>query len=96
MWFSYRGLNDYRTDPRTSYRIGYAESSDGLHWERQSDPAGLERSAEGWDSVMLAYTNVVRLPGRLYCLYNGNGFGMSGLGYAVGWDDESEVRGVVA
>ena len=22
MWFSYRGLVDYRTDPRTSYRIG--------------------------------------------------------------------------
>ncbi len=96
MWFSYRGLTDYRTDPRTSYRIGYAESCDGLHWERQPDPAGLERSAEGWDSVMLAYTNVVRLPGRLYCFYNGNGFGMSGLGYAVGWDDDSEVGRVVA
>ena len=61
MWFSYRGLVDYRTDPRTSYRIGYAESRDGLHWDRKPDPAGLERSAEGWDSVMMAYTHILRV-----------------------------------
>jgi hypothetical protein len=30
MWFSYPGLVDYRTGPRTSYRVGNAESSDGL------------------------------------------------------------------
>jgi hypothetical protein len=47
MWISYRGLEDYRTDPRTSYRVGYAESSDGLQWERKPDPAGLDRSADG-------------------------------------------------
>jgi hypothetical protein len=83
MWFSYRGLVDYRTDPQTSYRVGHSESSDGLHWERKPDPAGLERSAHGWDSVMLCYTNVLRINGRLHCFYNGNGFGRSGLGYAV-------------
>jgi hypothetical protein len=96
MWFSYRGLSDYRTDPRTGYRIGYAESSDGLTWERRPDPAGLERSADGWDSVMVAYTNVVRLPSRVYCFYNGNGFGQSGLGYAVGLDEKAEARRAVA
>ena len=64
MWFSYRGLVDYRTDPRTSYGIGYAESRDGLHWDRKPDPAGLERSAEGWDSVMMAYTHILRTQTR--------------------------------
>jgi hypothetical protein len=83
MWFSYRGLVDYRTNPETSYRIGYAESRDGLRWERQPDPAGLERSVDGWDSVMVAYTHILPIGNQLYCFYNGNGFGRSGLGYAV-------------
>jgi hypothetical protein len=86
MWFSYRGLVDYRTDPGTSYRIGYAESPDGLEWERKAAPEGLVRSSDGWDSVMVAYTQVVRVAGRLLCFYNGNGFGKSGIGYAIGVD----------
>jgi hypothetical protein len=32
---------------------------------------------------MVAYTNVVHVAGRLLCFYNGNGFGKSGVGYAV-------------
>ncbi len=96
MWFSYRGLRDYRTDPRTSYRVGYAESADGLLWERKPDPVGLERSAGGWDSVMTAYTNVLASSGRLLCFHNGNGFGESGVGYAVGEVDESGAGRAVA
>lgn len=83
MWFSYRGLVDYRTDPRASYRVGYAESRDGLSWERQPDPSGLERSEDDWDSVMVAYTQILSIRGQWYCFYNGNGFGQSGFGYAV-------------
>jgi hypothetical protein len=87
MWFSYRGVRDYRTDPAMSYRIGYAESADGIAWERLTDPVGLDRSADGWDSAMVAYTDVVRVAGRLLCFYNGNGFGSSGVGYAVAAHD---------
>jgi hypothetical protein len=87
MWFSYRGLVDYRTDSRSSYRVGYAESRDGLQWERMSDPVGLARSTDGWDSVMLAYAQVLPIRGQLHCFYNGNGFGRSGFGYAVSVDD---------
>jgi len=83
MWFSYRGLVDYRADRRTSYRLGYAESSDGLRWDRKPDPAGLERSATDWDSVMLCYASVISIRERMHCFYNGNGFGLSGFGYAV-------------
>ena len=83
MWFSYRGLVDYRTDPRASYRVGYAESRDGLSWERQPDPSGLERSENDWDSVMVAYAQIMSIQGQWYCFYNGNGFGQSGFGYAV-------------
>ena len=95
MWFSYRGLVDYRTDPRTSYRVGYAESSDGLQWERKPDPAGLDRSADGWDSVMLTYTSLLRVSGKMLCFYNGNGFGRAGFGYAVAEDSGgSQARAV--
>jgi hypothetical protein len=96
MWFSYRRLVDFRTNPSTSYRVGYAESSDGLHWERKPDPVGLERSVEGWDSVMLCYTHVLPICGRLHCFYNGDGFGQSGLGYAVESEGSDVSRRAIA
>jgi hypothetical protein len=89
MWYCYRGSLDYRTDPRTAYRIGYAESEDGVRWERKDDEVGIDRSDSGWDSVMLAYPYVYEHRGRKYMLYNGNGFGETGIGYAV-LEEETE------
>ena len=83
MWFSYRSLDGYRTNRDASYRIGYAESFDGIHWQRSDNPVGLERSVDGWDSIMVAYANVIQVHGRQFCFYNGNGFGLSGIGYAI-------------
>ena len=83
MWYCYRGSLDYRTDPRTAYRIGYAESGDGVRWDRKDDEVGIDRSDSGWDSVMQAYPYVYEHRGQKYMLYNGNGFGQSGIGYAV-------------
>jgi hypothetical protein len=83
MWYCYRGSVGYRTDPSQSYRIGYAESRDAVRWARLDEEVGIERSAEGWDSQMMAYPFVYEHKGRKYMLYNGNGFGESGLGYAV-------------
>jgi hypothetical protein len=75
MWFSSRG---------SRYRIGYAESNDGLSWTRDDAAGGLAPSAAGWDSEMTAYPCVWRRGGRLHMLYNGNGYGASGIGLAVG------------
>ena len=50
MWYSYRGIRDYRTNPDHTYRIGYAESTDGVNWERMDEHAGIDISEEGWDS----------------------------------------------
>ncbi len=83
MWYSYRGARDYRTDLRESYRIGYAESPDGLTWVRRDEDAGIDVSSEGWDSEMIAYGFVVRNGAGLLMVYNGNGFGRSGFGYAT-------------
>ncbi len=74
MWFAARG---------ESYRLGYAESADGIAWRRDDTRAGLEPSEDGWDSEMLCYPFVRRHGGYSYMLYNGNGYGRTGIGYAV-------------
>ncbi len=74
MWFAARGA---------AYRLAYAESADGIAWQRKDSEAGLDVSSSGWDGDMLAYPVVFdRLAGR-YLLYNGNGFGRTGIGAAV-------------
>ncbi len=85
MWFSYRTSKDYRGGDG-SYRMGYATSKDGKNWERDDKRAGIDVSAEGWDSEMIAYPFILDTPAGKYMFYNGNGFGTSGFGYAV-WED---------
>jgi len=88
MWYSYRYGGQYRTNPKTAYRIGYAESTNGETWIRKDDAKGfvLSREGEGWESVMQCYPRVYEWKGRLHMLYNGNGFGKTGIGHAV-WED---------
>jgi hypothetical protein len=83
MWYSYRKARDYRHNRKHSYRVGYAESHDGINWSRRDAQAGIDVSETGWDSEMVAYPFVFRYGDRQYLFYNGNGFGRSGFGYAV-------------
>ena len=83
MWYSYRGYENFRTDKRHSYRIGYAESDDGIGWIRKDHQVGIDISETGWDSEMVAYPYVFEHKGNKIMLYNGNGFGKSGFGYAI-------------
>lgn len=83
MWYCYRGKN-YRKDNNDSYRIGYACSeSPEYGWVRKDDEVGIDVSESGWDSEMICYPNVTKYNNVLYMLYNGNGFGRSGFGYAT-------------
>jgi hypothetical protein len=86
MWYSYRGKYTYRTNKAESYRIGYAESVDGITWQRKDHEAGLSVSETGWDSDMVEYPNVVKFDNKKIMFYNGNGFGASGFGYAI-WQE---------
>lgn len=88
MWYCYRDICDYRTDRQQGYRMGYAESANGIEWTRMDSCANLEPSAEGWDSEMIAYPYLFKFRNRLHVLYNGNGFGKSGFGLAVAEDEE--------
>lgn len=83
MWYAYRMALGYRTAANAAYRIGYAESNDGILWQRKDDEVKLEGSAEGWDSMMQCYPNVIDFKGKRYLFYNGNGFGQTGFGYVV-------------
>jgi hypothetical protein len=83
MWYCYRAMTSYRHDPDAGYRLGYAESSDGVSWHRHDDLAGLSVTHGAWDSGMVAYPNVLVHEGRYYLFYNGTGFGTTGFGYAV-------------
>lgn len=74
-WYSYARGN--------GYRVGYAESTDGLQWIRKDGQLTFRSSGQGWDDKMQAYPYVVEHRGRLYMFYNGNGFGRDGIGLAV-------------
>jgi len=76
MWYSYRG-------GKATYRIGFAESNDGIHWTRKDDEIGIDISSGGWDSEMIEYPFVFTHKDITYMLYNGNGYGRSGFGYAI-------------
>jgi hypothetical protein len=76
MWYSMRTHS-------LGYRIGYAESADGLSWTRRDDAEGLELSEQGWDSEMICYAAEVRTEYGTYLFHNGNDYGRSGVGYAV-------------
>lgn len=83
MWYCFRSNSGYRENSTNSYRIGYAESFDGLKWKRKDNCCGMVVSEQGWDSFMQAYPHVLEVQGRLNLFYNGNGFGHSGIGYAT-------------
>ncbi|MDR1505336.1 MAG: hypothetical protein LBT43_23060 [Prevotella sp.] len=85
MWYTYRDAADYRTNKAHSYRIGYAESSDGKTFFRMDDKAGVDISPleTDWDGIMQTYPCVVKHNGLYWMFYNGNGFGKSGFGYAL-------------
>ena len=82
MWFAVRGVR---------YRIGYAESTDGLTWTRADDIGGLLPSGDAWDSDMVEYPCIIDDHGRRYMLYNGNDYGRTGVGLAV-WQPAEDGR----
>ncbi len=76
MWYSIRSRG-------APYRLGYAESGDGIEWERMDSKVGLTTSESGWDSEMVCYPCVVDVDGHRYMFYNGNQHGSTGFGMAV-------------
>lgn len=82
MWYSFRG---------EAYRIGYAESPDGITWTRLDGLAGIDVSGAGWDSEMVTYPVVFEHERCQYLLYNGNDYGRTGMGLAMRASSEGTV-----
>lgn len=64
------------------YRLGYAESENGIKFTRMDEKIGIDVSAEGWDSDMICYAKTFNYKNKTYLFYCGNHYGMSGFGYA--------------
>lgn len=83
MWFCYRASADYRGG-NGSYRIGFAQSSDGIKFERDDSFSGIEVGDKGdWDSEMMSYPAICEIDGKYVMFYNGNSFGQTGIGVAI-------------
>jgi hypothetical protein len=80
MWYSAKGL-DEQSKPG-DYRICYAESADGMQWERCPLNPVLRPSDSGWDGKMVEYPEVVRDAEGDHMWFCGDGYGS--LGYARG------------
>ena len=74
MWYAYKG--EY-------YRIGYAESNDGVVWARKDELAGIDVSESGYDSEMIEYPIVIIHNGEKCMFYNGNNYGFNGTLLAI-------------
>lgn len=77
MWYSYRASKNYQY-----YKIGYAESFNGFDWLRKDNLQTLQSSPIGWDSEMVCYPFIFEIGNTKYMLYNGNGYGKTGIGLA--------------
>lgn len=69
--------------PSASLRPGRAISPNGKDWRRVDDTVGISLSNEGWDSLMLGYTTLLKVREKTYMFYTGNDMGKGGFGYAV-------------
>ena len=74
MWFSKKGKN---------YRTGFAYSKDGINWKRNDSLVDLNIGKTSFDNKMICYPYIFSFKKKIYCIYNGNNYGYSGIGMAV-------------
>ncbi len=77
VWHSYRGEH---------YRMGYAESLGGEIWHRKDNelqwhPKSVDLG--NFDNVMQEYAFIFDVGQQRCMLFNGNGFGKSGIGVTI-------------
>jgi len=66
------------------YKIGYAESKNGINWIRKDNKANIACGIKNsWDGEMIAYPYVIKYKKKKFMFYNGNMYGREGVGLAV-------------
>lgn len=63
------------------YCSGYAESTDCEKWKRK-DSLAIKESFAGFDSENIQFLSVFEINNKQYALYNGNDYGIDGIGLA--------------
>ena len=79
----YRMFYSVRRKSFRAYRLGYAESQDGVNWQRMDERLNLDVSPGSFDSEAIMYAAPIQVDDRLYVFYNGNDFGRDGFAVAV-------------
>jgi len=80
---NYKAWYPYKLKKNNGYRIGYAESNDGIIWNRFDDYVNLKTTKNSWDSDSLDKVEVIQGLDEKIMLYNGNKFGYDGIGMAI-------------
>lgn len=75
-WYCYHRENQ-------PYKIGYAESLNGIDWIRKDEKVNIFSTTDCFDSDMMCYPFVFSSRGNKYMIYNGNQFGKQGFGIAI-------------
>jgi len=61
------------------YAVAYAESNDGINWDRKDALFGLKPNGTSEEQIMTEYSAVVRSGDRYFMFYNGNNYGENGI-----------------
>lgn len=80
---SYRMFYSVRRRSLNAYRLGYAESVDGISWQRLDEELELDCTPDSFDSAAIMYAAPMVIKNKLYVFYNGNDFGRDGFAAAV-------------
>jgi hypothetical protein len=73
MWYSYEKKVG-------TYKIGYAESKDGIKWKRKDNKIIFyNKKSSKTDSQMKEYSAIIEHKSRFYMFYNGNNYGKFGI-----------------
>ena len=83
MIFCFRNVHNFRNDSKNSYRLGYAQSTNLINWDRDDNVLDLETKKGDWDHEMQCYPHLFKTTKNIFLLYNGNNFGKYGFGAAV-------------
>ena len=68
----------------SKYKIGYVFFKN-KKWKLDLNKNIIKKSKLGFDSEMVEYSYVFKHKKKLYMLYNGNGYGASGIGLAYAY-----------
>lgn len=77
-----RGLFDFRNDVSKTYRVYYTKTSDFVNFTTPNLASGLDPTGEGFDATMAEYLCALETPIGIFGMYNGDGFGATGIGLA--------------